>query len=393
MKKRILPFVVLVLTAGISFAGEHTLKVVVPDEVQVCYLAGSFNNWDPAADTMTRVSDSPKTYSMAIEVADEDVATTEYKYLAGPAWKYQQEQSAHFKLSGMDADGDTVSAFQAYYDPGQESDVTIDVLVPVDVFVCYLTGSFNGWNSNSDQMAMVDSTVNGKEFTLTIHTIDTTTLEYKFLAGPGWPYEQTNSANYVYMTDGGTVVCDEFKAIYDPSKVGDITINITVPEGTAEVWVVGSYNSWDIANAIQASKNPDGTFTAVIPMVADIEYKIWCHNEWAYEEAADAQGTSLASNRTASFVDGPVYNITVAYWKELYVPSGIVRQPDRAVYRAYADNGRIFVEGVKEGVSVFDISGRMIDNARIRGTYTSGYLKTGVYILRIDDQAQKLYVW
>ncbi len=52
------------------------------------------------------------------------------------------------------------------------------------------------------------------------------------------------------------MVCDAFKKIYDPSKVGNITINITVPDGTYEVWVVGSYNSWDIANAIKATKTP-----------------------------------------------------------------------------------------------------------------------------------------
>ncbi len=321
MKKRILPLILLTLMSGMSFAGTHTLKVTVNDSASVCYVAGSFNNWDPVANPMNKVSDSPKVFTLDIEVADGDVATTTYKYLAGPNWKYEQKQSADFNLSELTADGDTVSSFLAYYDTGQEADVTIDVLVPADLFVCYITGSFNSWNSTSHEMTMVDSTANGKEYTLTIHTLDTTTLEYKFLAGPGWPYEQTNSTNYVYMTDGGVVVCDAFKAIYDPTKVGDITINITVPEGTVEAWVVGSYNGWDMGSSVQATKVDATHFTAVLPQVADVEYKIWCHNDWAYEEAADDQGTSLASNRVASFETGPVFNITVEFWKQLWVPS------------------------------------------------------------------------
>jgi hypothetical protein len=394
MKKRILPFLALLFAAGMSHAAVFTLKVTVPETTMVCYASGSFSGWSmPSENPMTKISDSPKVFTLEIEVADADVATSEYKYYSGPDWAYEQTETATFKLSELTGEGDVVESFKAIYDPDWAADITISVLVPADVFVCYITGNFNGWNSNSHQMAMVDSTVNGKEFSLAIHTIDSTTLEYKFLAGPGWPYEQSNSANYVYRTDGATVVCDAFKGIYDPSKVGDITFNITVPEGTVEVWVVGSYNSWDITNAVQATKNLDGTYTAVIPQVADIEYKIWCHNEWAYEEAIDDQGTGLASSRTASFDDGPVYDITVAFWKVLYVPSGIVRQFNPDTYRFYSHDGTIVVEGVASAVSVYDLSGRMMENAHLRGTFVSENLETGIYILRIDNQTEKVYVW
>ncbi len=238
-------------------------------------------------------------------------------------------------------------------------------------------------------MTFVDSTANGKEFTLTVHTLDTTTFEFKFLAGPGWPYEQTDRTNWSYMTDGGTVVCDEFNAIFDPSKVGDVTINITVPEGTVEVWVVGSWNSWDMGGAIQATKNLDGTYTAVISMVADFEYKIWCHNDWPYEEAKDAEGNSLDANRTASFETGPVFNITVAYWKLLFTS---LKELASNNYRWYSQDGSIVVEGVISGVTVFDLTGRIVERANLTGTFVSKSLKTGIYIVRIDNQAHKMFV-
>jgi hypothetical protein len=391
MKKRLLPVLLLILVTGMSFAQTHTLKVIVPETTMVCYASGSFNGWSTTANIMTKISDSPKVFTLDIEVAEGDVASCEYKYLSGPDWKYEQTQSANFKLSELTADGDTVDSFKAIYDPGQESDVTIDVLVPAELFVCYLTGSFNGWNSVSDPMTFVDSTANGKEFTLTFHTLDTTTLEYKFLSGPGWSYEQTQATNYKYMTDGGTVVCDQFKAIFDPSKVGDVTINITVPEGTAEVWVVGSWNSWDMGGAVQATKNLDNTYTAVISMVADFEYKIWCHNDWPYEEAKDAAGNGLDANRTASFETGPVFDITVAYWKQLFTSISVPKiLPD--TYRLYSINGTITVEGVTSGVTVFDLSGRVMENASLKGTFVSKSLKSGIYILRIDNQTQKVFV-
>ncbi len=392
MKKRILPLALLIFMTNISFAATHTFKVTVNDTAQVVYIAGTFNGWDPTANMMTKVSDSPKVFTIDLEIADGDVATTEYKYCAGPDWKYQQVSDVNFKLSEMTEAGDTVQNFMAFYDVGQESDVTIDVLVPADLFVCYLTGTFNGWDATTDEMTFVDSTANGKEFMLTIHTLDTTTLEYKFLAGPGWPYEQTNSDNYNYLADGGVVVCDEFNAIYDPSKVGDITINVTVPEGTNEVWVVGSFNNWSMEEAIQATKNEDGTWTAVIPGVADIEYKIWCHDDWPYEEAVDAEGNSLPNNRTASFEEGPVFDITVLYWKELYNPTSVQRKFFEN-YRMYTRDRSIVVEGVHSDVMVIDLSGRIVERATMKGTFISHMLRTGIYIIRVDDQTQKVAVW
>lgn len=394
MKKRLLPILLLILISGMCFSQTRTFKVTVPETTLVCYVTGDFNSWDPAANEMNKISDSPKVFTLDIDIPDSLVATTKYKYLSGPAWDYQQTRAADFLLSNLDADGDTIESFNAIYNPSNphEGDVTINVLVPAELFVVYITGNFNSWNSVSDQMTFVDSTANGKIFTFNIHSLDTTTIEFKFLSGPGWSYEQTQSANYKYSVDGGYVVCDQFKAIFDPSKVGDVTINITVPEGTAEVWVIGSWNSWSLAGAVQATKNLDGTYTAEISMVADFEYKIWCHNAWAYEEAKNAEGSSLDANRTASFESGPVFDITVAYWKLLYTPSSVGKLIPNT-YRTYSTNGTITVEGVNSEVTVFDLSGRVMQNARLNGTFVSKYLKTGIYIIHIDDQTQKMFVW
>jgi hypothetical protein len=389
MKKSFLPILLLILTTGVSIAQTHTLKVVVPDTVVACYASGSFCGWaSPSENPMEKISDSPKIFTLGITVAEGDVATSEYKYFAGPDWAYEPTDATNFKLTNLDADGDTVKSFKAIWNPGLEKDVTINVLVPANLFRCYMAGSFNGWNATTDLMTLVDSTVNGKEYTLTIHVLDTTTLEFKFLSGPAWTYQQTDRTNYKYITDGGNIVCDVFDAIYDPSKVGDVTINITVPEGTTEVWVVG-WNGWDMGTAIQATKNVDGTYTAVIPQVGSFEYKIWCHNDWPYEEAKDAEGNSLDANRIASFESGPVFNITVAYWKQLWV---LVNEISTSNYRYYTLDGTIVVEGVLKGISVYDLTGRMVEKSSLPGTFVSKNLKSGIYIIRIDNEAHKIFV-
>jgi hypothetical protein len=390
MKKRVLPILLLMLISGMGFAQKHTLLVTVPDSIETVYVAGAFNGWNPASDSLKMISDSPKMFSYEYTY-DGPVDSLEYKFLAGPDWKYQQKASANFMVKNDSATA-VVDSFAAIYHHSYEKDVTIDVLVPVGVFVVYLTGTFNGWSPSANMMTKVDSTANGKEFQLTIHTMDTTTLEYKFLSGPGWPYQQ-EAGNYNYMNDGGTVVCDEFKKIFDPAKVGDITINITVPEGTPGVWVIGSFGSgWSLDDAIEATKNEDGTYTAVVPLVADIEYKIWNYPEWAYEEAKNAEGDPLDENRTASFETGPVFDITVLYWIKVYgAPTG-VKDPISAAYKMYTVNGTIVVEGVTSNVSVFDINGRMMQNVRAKGTFVSRSLQPGIYILRVDDKVQKVAV-
>jgi len=390
MKKRILPFLMFMLISSMGFAATHTLLVTVGDSIEVVYVAGEFNNWDPTADSMNLISNSPKVFSFEYQF-EGLVDTLEFKFLAGPDWKYEQKQAANLVVGNDSAD--VVGDFKTVYHRDQEKDVLIDVLVPVDVFRLFLAGNFNNWKSRPNEMVQVDSTESGKEFQLTIHTIDTTTLEFKFIAGPGWPYEQKDAANYKYMDNNGIAICEEFKKIFNPAEAGTITINITVPEGTPDVWLIGSWgDGWSLEDAVHATMNEDGTWTATIEDVADIEYKVWNYPDWPYEEAQDATGTSVA-NRIASWLTGPTFDITVTNWKLIHegVPTGI-KDPISASYKMYTVNGTIVVEGVTSAVSVFDINGRTMQSVRAKGTFTSKSLQPGIYIIRVDNKVQKVAV-
>jgi hypothetical protein len=395
MKKRLLPLLMLVLLTSMSFAQNHTIKVTVPSSTIVCYAIGAFNNWDPTTSIkMNKISDSPKMFSSSIDfgVPDTSLKTVEYKFLSGPDWKYQQTASANFKYL-VDSASAVVDSFQHIYSPNMEKDVIIDVLVPDSVYVLNITGTFNSWNPTANPMTKVDSTINGKEYKLTIHTLDTTTLEFKFVAGPGWSYEQSSATNYNYMSDGGTVTCDLFKAVLNPAKVGDITVNITVPIGTPDVYLIGDFNNWSTTtNYIHATKITDTTYTAVIPLVQVVQFKCYNYPDWAYEEAVDAAGNSLPENRSATYATSHTINAKVAFWKAVHSP-GYVPRLASSSYKIYTNKNSIVVEGIiVSHVDIFDITGRLIVNVRANGTFTSNNLRSGVYIVRVDDQVRKVVI-
>ena len=388
MKKQLLPLFLLLLLTSMSFAGNYTLKVTVPDTVTVCYASGDFNGWSSPGTLMNQVSSGPKVFTL--DVVMTDTVGKAYKFCAGPDWKYQQNQSANYMMGTLTAAGVTVDGFQAIYNAGMAKDITFDVLVPDSIFVVYLTGSYNGWSGTMDKMTRADSSVNGEEFKITVHIKDTSTLEYKFSAGPGWDYQQS-AGNYKYMTDGSTVVCDQFTAIFNPALVGNITVNITVPAGTPDVWLIGSFEGWtaDSAHALHATKNLDGTWTAVIPQVQNVQFKCYNSPGWTYEEAADAAGSNLANNRSASFIADPVVNITVLFWKQVFVG---IKQVLPTSYRIYSNNGSVVVEGVNSRVTVYDIMGRVMESRNVKGSFVSGSLKTGIYIVTVDGYNQKIFV-
>ncbi len=291
MKKRILPFLTLICITSMSFAQKHTIIVTVPDTVIVCYAAGDFNSWNPSAHPMTKISDSPKKFSLDFYAVD----TTAKKY------------------------------------------------------------------------------------------------NYKFLSGPDWKYQQKKSANFVFAADSITAVVDTFMAIFDPLKVGDIYIIINpYPEGTSEMWIIGSFCNWSLDGAIKAYYSEEGYFSARIPMVEDIEYKCYNYPDWPYEEAANAEGNPVP-NRTASFGGDYAY-VSVAFWKKVYgTPTGI-NDPISAAYKMYTTNGTIVVEGVNSNVTIFDLDGNVIQNVRVKGTFVSNNLPLGLYIIRVDNKAQKIVV-
>lgn len=399
MKKIFSLLTLCICMATAVFADQTvTLKVTVPDSTEVCYATGGFNSWSTDATPMTCIQTTPtKIFSVDVVVPDVVDSGYNYKFLAGPGWNYEQAvPAADFVYGQVGFTNAVVSSFKSYFLASALVDVTVNVMVPNTVMYCYITGSFNSWSIPTEPMTFVSSDSEGRYYTYVIPQVDPASLEFKFLAGPGWAYEQTSSTNYSYAGNGGSdnvvnIICGDFKAIYDPVNVGDVTVNIlTYPAGTDSVYLVGSWgSSWKLEEAVACTHNADGTFTGIIEDVAAFEFKCWLRRDWAYEEAADIEGNGLAANRSGSFKTTPVVNVDILFWKA--TPAG-VNTTNADAFNAYIINNTLFVDGFTQSVNIYDVNGRTIESYKGQGTYTSNELRSGIYIIVVDGQSKKFAI-
>ncbi len=398
MKKNYILFVLVALfgVANLSFAAQTVkLRVQVPAETKVVYAAGGFNDWSTSATLMTKVQDSPMIFEADISVPDNVDAGYNFKFLAGPDWQYEQaDPSADFTFGAVGFTGAVVKSFKKYFTPQTPRDIKVNVMVPKSTLYCYITGSFVNWEQPSKEMTFVSEDTEGKYYTYTVKNIDPQLLDFKFASGPSWAYEQTQSANFSYYGNGGannevSVICSGFKSIFDPVNVGDITVNITsVPAGTDSVYLVGSFGGgWNMNEAIPAVKNANGTYTAVIKNIADVEYKCWNRKDWAYEEC-QADGSNLPSNRSAKFKDTPVVNIVIENWKKM--ASGV--ENVKFDYPITIINNTISVSGVQTKVNLFNVNGQLLQSFKGNGDFSSKVLPIGVYVLQVDKAQIKVIV-
>ena len=399
MKKNYYFIVLAVFFAAtsVSYAAQTVkLRVQVPAQTQVVYAAGGFNGWSTSATLMTKVSDSPKTFEADISVPDVVEPGYNFKFLAGPDWKYEQgDPSADFTYGAVGFTGAVVNSFKQYFTPMTPIPVKVNVLVPSTTLFCYITGTFANWEQPKKEMTFVSEDTEGKVYTYNVPAIDPQLLEFKFASGPSWAYEQKD-ANFSYVGNGGVdgvvnVVCTGFKAIYDPVNVGDITVNITsVPAGTDSIYLVGSFGGgWKMEEAIPCIKNNDGTFTGVIAQQAIVEYKCWNRKDWAYEEC-QADGSNLPANRRVVFKDTPTVNIVVEKWKKM--ASGIDNVNYEFTYPVIVKNSRITVLGVQSKVNVYAINGQLLQTFKGNGDFTSKTLTRGVYLIQVDKDEAKAKV-
>jgi len=440
--KRIFTFAIALLSFfAIASAANVTFTVTVPFDAAKpttnmtyeCYLVGNFQGWAiSTAPKMTKVDDTHYTITLddATFVVNNGVQVTtanlQYKYACGndASWAYIEKYAdgsemkanrayalgtvnTHESSPGVVDDTsvpgtngvDVVLRWAAVYNPNVAPvpmDVEINALTPAGTLECYIAGNFNNWagpTAANCKMTKVSTEIDGTViFNITIHSDDVNKLAYNLCSGPDWSYQQkTPSGDFKYPEVNPIVT--EWKAIFDPSKVGNITITATVPAGTTDVWVNGSFVGWNFPNSgnngtggIKCTKNIDGTFSFTAPLVQNIEYKMYNGQSWNNVEV-DALGVEVA-NRKAAYPADATAAITVVGWK---TPSA-VSQVKAATNVIYTNNSIIVVEGVTSNVALFDITGRRIQSEKMVGTFTSKSLNTGLYIVQVDGATRKVAV-
>lgn len=393
-----------------SAAADLVFNVTVPTPTYECWVVGNFNGWNNNQYQMTKVDDTHYTITIPeAELNQEEIAkdggVIKYKYLSGGGdWAYVEKGAAGEEIPDrVYTDGnDVVLTWALVYNPNVEPipmNVTIIAQVPADVIELYIVGTFNGWTIPTDttKMDLLETNESGKIFSITFFTEDANKLQFKFCAGPAWDYEQTEAANFVYpdpTQNTAAFIVESFKNIYDPTKVGDVTIIATVPAGTERVWIMGSHLGWNWDNLQEGTKNQDGTFTFVVEDVMAFEYRLYNWPDWGHPEVGEADPTHELPNRQAEYdpnnPDNNTIHITVWGWLEP-APS--------AVPKVFFDkfqpkivNRKITVDNVTSSVALFDVMGRQLEKATVRGSYTTGTLTNGIYIMKVDGITAKIAV-
>lgn len=370
-------------------ASALTYTVTVPVGTNACFITGDMNGWNPSSLRMTKVNET--TYTIDIPKATEAHG---YKYMSGPNWPFVEKDATGGDIANRTyAAADVVASWASVF-VLDEREVTIEALVPSAVLELYLVGSFNGWASPSAEykMTFVSEDIDGKIYSIKVMSIDAKNMEFKFIAGPAWAYEQLDPKdNFVYRSTENSVavVVNSFKEYYDASKTGTINIVATVPAGTAQVFIQGDHLGWNMEKAVEGVKNTDGTFSFSVPMVMSISYRLYNKADWGFPEIDANDATKERPNRTATYPADANSAITVAGWKQ--IPSA-VNNIKQALNKISIENQRLIVENVKYKIEIIDISGILVESAKIEGNYTSNTLNKGLYIVKVDGATKKVSI-
>lgn len=421
MKKVFTFMIALLSTFAVANAATATFNVTVPNDggtdnhrqTNKVMIVGNFNGWsaDKAVEC-TKVDATHYTVTLdeATFVGGTTLTTLSYKYVSGPSWDYVMknadgtELAANLTYAGTSPQEDAVVYWASVWKDVTPilGTVTIDIYAPKAVTECYITGNFNDWKSpgfvgkiDSTDTKMtydaVNSDVNGNFFSIKIYTKNTYALAYKFASGPSWAYQQVEGNLSLPDPTLLTALHDNitFQRIYPgAAALKTVTFNVVAPAGTDSIFMMGSDFGWDGKSWEPAVKNLDGTFT--VSYKSDLnEYKYFSGRDWQYEEC-NLDGSNLAANRKADAQIAVVFADTIKSWKK--TPPNALLNLDMNKYTITVNNSNIKVQGVEREVTLFDVTGRKIQAAKLNGEFISKKLMVGIYILRVDGSATKVSV-
>ena len=203
-----------------------TFTVKVPDGTNTCYITGNAAGGWGVWKKMTKVDATTFTIQLQTEEWEE------YKYFSGPGWEYEEAVNVNgdqreTNRQWQDNNGeDEVLFWKEVYVPGNEVIVTLKCLVPQAVSELYVIGSWNGWKADplteDEKMNYAGEEDGKKAFVYEVETLDPSSLAFKFAAGPGRAYLQSDGTNLdlaagtEYEENKYSYTISSFKDIYNP---------------------------------------------------------------------------------------------------------------------------------------------------------------------------------
>lgn len=344
-----------------------TYNVTVPAGTPACYIVGAYNGWSPAiATAMTKIDDTHYTVTL-----DEVSKSMEYKYICGQSWDYVELRADRTDVPNRTwNESDVVEAWANVPNENPETpgSLTYNVTVPAGTPMCYIVGAFNNWDAAAAAaMTKVDDT----HYTITLDNV-TKAMEYKYLNGLAWDYEEDREGN-ANRTWSENDVVTAWKAIADapenPEEPETLVYSVTVPVGTPKCYIAGEMTAWTF---LPLTKVDDTHYTITLMGVTkSMKYKYTCGVDWAYVEVL-ADGNDIADRRWCE-------SDVVEAWKD--IPNSGLNSAIDSNLTVYGANGTINITAAQPTqVAIYNAQGILVALANANGN-TTIELPRGLYIV------------
>ena len=344
-----------------------TYNVTVPAGTPACYIVGAYNGWSPAiATAMTKIDDTHYTVTL-----DEVSKSMEYKYICGQSWDYVELRADRTDVPNRTwSESDVVETWANIPNENPETpgSLTYNVTVPAGTPMCYIVGAFNNWDAAAAAaMTKVDDT----HYTITLDNV-TKAMEYKYLNGLAWDYEEDREGN-ANRTWSENDVVTAWKAIADapenPEEPETLVYSVTVPAGTPNCYIAGEMTAWTF---LPLTKVDETHYTITLMGVTkSMKYKYTCGEDWAYVEVL-ADGNDIADRRWSE-------SDVVEAWKD--IPNSGLNSAIDSNLTVYGANGTINITAAQPTqVAIYNAQGVLVALANANGN-TTIELPRGLYIV------------
>lgn len=304
-------FAFLLIASTTAKATEFTFSFHPPKAPANLFLAGSFNNWNPAADRMLD-PDGDGIFQITLNLAD---GSYQYKFVADGSWMtdpvatefaddgYGGKNSIVHVGAGAATTPKSTPATPAATpsaSPGATPSATpaaaaIDVTFQYQPVIggardIFLAGSFNNWSADGARLSDADG---DGTFEVTL-PLAPGRYEYKFVVQGTWMTDD-NAAEFADDGFGGknSVVQVGGAGGGAGSRDAEGLFNVVFSHQTASrpgtIVLAGTFNQWSTSATPMADADGDGTYdvTLVLPG-GEYQYKFVVDGNWVTDQKAES---------------------------------------------------------------------------------------------------------
>ncbi len=287
------------------------------------------------------------------------------------------------------SDGFLASPFQRFSSNAGIDQFVLNVTVPLQTTLCYVSGNFNAWSITANPLNYIstDNTAGTKLFRVYLPYSFVGSGSFQIVAGTDWSFAASNG-NITAVSSGMSqdVIVPSFKAYPYP-----FTINVTVPVAVNDCYIVGGSWGWTLPTSAQKMNQVSADASTKVFAVS-IYDKVATHSvsvkflaglngtNWTYQQ-------TQAANFAYSGTDASC-NFTCDSFMAYAAPSA-VQNINTETYSIQTVDRKIQLQGKFGKATLYNLQGRLIQSASNNNTFVTNNLTPGLYILRVDNKSFK----